>query len=76
MEGGKKRRHENVDLVDVDPEDLENGKELEREVNPEGLENGKELEREAQGAQGLNNNSGEGGPPLSRLIRGFRSKYH
>ena len=40
------------------------------------LENSKEAEREAQGAQGLGENCRESMSPLSRLIRGFRTKYH
>ena len=41
------------------------------------LENGKKEQREAQGAQGLNKDyCREGISPLSRLIRGFRGKYH
>ena len=40
------------------------------------LENSKEVEREDQGAQDLDENCRESMSPLSRLIRGFRNKYH
>ena len=42
------------------------------------LENSTEAGGEAQGTQGSSKNctSRESVPPLSRLIRGFRSKYH
>ena len=46
--------------------------------NPDNLENNKEAGAGAQGTQGLSKNctSSEGVSPLSRLIRGFRNKYH
>ena len=47
-------------------------------ANPDDLESNKEAGRGAQGTQGLSRNctSRESGSPLSRLIRGFRNKYH
>ena len=47
-------------------------------VNPDNLESVKEAGGGAQGAQGSSKicTSRESVPPLSRLIRGFRNKYH
>ena len=47
-------------------------------ANPDNLENSKEAGGGAQGAQGLSKNctSRESVSLLSRLIRGFRNKYH
>ena len=47
-------------------------------ANPENLESDKEAGGEAQGTQGSSKNftSRESVSPLSRLIRGFRNKYH
>ena len=48
-------------------------------ANPDNLEINKEAGGGAQGTQGLSNNrttSGESVSPFSRLIRGFRNKYH
>ena len=47
-------------------------------ANPENPENNKEAGGGAQGAQGSSTicTSRESVPPLSRLIRGFRNKYH
>ena len=47
-------------------------------ANPDNLENNKDARGEAQGTQGLSKNciSRESVTPLSRLIRGFRNKYH
>ena len=47
-------------------------------ANPDKLENSKEAGREAQGTQGLSKNctNRESVSPLSRLIKGFRNKYH
>ena len=49
-------------------------------ANPDNLliESNKEAEGGAQGTQGLSNNctSRESVSSLSRLIRGFRNKYH
>ena len=47
-------------------------------ANPDNLENSKESEGEAQGTQGISMNCTrrESVSPLSRLIRGFRNKYH
>ena len=47
-------------------------------ANPDNLENNKEAGGGAQGTQGLSKNytSRESVSPLSRLIRGFRNKYH
>ena len=47
-------------------------------TNPDNLENKKEAGVGAQGTQGLSKNctSGESVSPMSRLIRGFRNKYH
>ena len=47
-------------------------------ANPDNLENNKEEGGGAQGAQGSTNicTSRESVSPLSRLIRGFRNKYH
>ena len=47
-------------------------------ANPGNLENNKKARGGAQGTQGLNKNctSRESVPPLSRLTRGFRNKYH
>ena len=47
-------------------------------TNPYSLESNKEAGGEAQGAQGSSKNctSRESVSPLSRLIRGFRNKYH
>ena len=57
----KKRRQKRVGSVDVDPD----------------LEKIKEVMWEAQeGAHGLKNNCRESAFPLSRLLRGFRNKYH
>ena len=63
LEREKKRRKERVSSV---------------AANPENLENSKEAGGEAQGTQGLSKNSisRESVSPLSRLIRGFRNKYH
>ena len=46
--------------------------------NPDNLESNKEAEGGAQGTQGSSKNctSRESVSPLSRLIRGFRNKYH
>ena len=57
----KVRRQERVGLVGVDPEDLENRK---------------EVEKEAHAAQDLSKNCRESMSPLSRLIRGFWNKYN
>ena len=47
-------------------------------ANPDNLESNKEAGGGAQGAQGSSKNctSRESVSPLSRLIRGFRNKYH
>ena len=47
-------------------------------ANPDNLESNKEAGGGAQGTQGSSKNcsSRESVPPLSRLIRGFRNKYH
>ena len=47
-------------------------------TDQDSLENSKQAGRGAQGTQGLSKNctSRESMAPLSRLIRGFRSKYH
>ena len=47
-------------------------------ANPDNVESNKEAEGGAQGTQGSSNNctSRESVSPLSRLIRGFRNKYH
>ena len=47
-------------------------------VDPDNLESNKEAEEGAQGTQGSSKNSTsrESVSPLSRLIRGFRNKYH
>ena len=47
-------------------------------ANPDNLDNKKEAGRGVQGTQGLSKNctSRESVSPLSRLIRGFRNKYH
>ena len=47
-------------------------------ADPDNLENGKETGEEAQGTQGLGKNctSRESLSPLTRLIRGFRNRYH
>ena len=47
-------------------------------ANPDNLESNKEAEGGAQGTQGSNRNctSRESVSSLSRLIRGFRNKYH
>ena len=47
-------------------------------VNPDNLGSNKEAEGGAQGAQGSSKIciSRESVSPLSRLIRGFRNKYH
>ena len=47
-------------------------------ANPDNLESNKEAGGGAQGTQGSNKNctSRESVSPLSRLIRGFRNKYH
>ena len=47
-------------------------------ANPDNLESNKEAGGRAQGAQGSSKNctSRESVAPLSRLIRGFRHKYH
>ena len=47
-------------------------------ANPDNLESNKEAEGGAQGTQGSSKNcaSRESVSPLSRLIRGFRNKYH
>ena len=47
-------------------------------TDPDNLENSREAGREAQGPQGLCKNckSRERVSPLSRLIRGYRNKYH
>ena len=47
-------------------------------ANPDNLENNKEAGGGAQGAQGSSKicTSRESVSPLSRLIRGFRNKYH
>ena len=47
-------------------------------ANPDNLENSKEARGEAQGTQGLSKTctSRESVSPLSRLMRGFRNKYH
>ena len=47
-------------------------------ANPDKLESNKEAEWGAQGTQGSSKNctSRESVSPLSRLIRGFRNKYH
>ena len=49
-------------------------------ANPENLENNMEAGGEAEGTQGSivskNCTSRESVSPLSRLIRGFRNKYH
>ena len=47
-------------------------------TNPDNLESNKEAGGGAQGAQGSSKicTSRESVPPLSRLIRGFRNKYH
>ena len=47
-------------------------------ANPDNLESNKEAEGGAQGTQGSSKNytSRECVSPLSRLIRGFRTKYH
>ena len=48
-------------------------------ANPDNLESNKEAEGGAQGTQGSSKNctsSKESVSPLSRLIRGFRNKYH
>ena len=61
---GERRRQESVGSagsVDVDPKDLENRK---------------EAKSEAHGDQGLSNNCRERVSPLSRLIVGFRNRYH
>ena len=62
MEREKKHRQERVGSVAADPDNLEKSKEA---VG-------------AQGTQGLRKNcaSRESVSPLSRLIRGFRNKYH
>ena len=64
MEKGKKCRKERVGPV---------------AVNPDNLESNKEAEGGAQGTQGSSKictRSRESVSPLSRLIRGFRNKYH
>ena len=47
-------------------------------ANPDNIESNKEAGGGAQGAQGSSRNctSRESVSPLSRLIRGFRNKYH
>ena len=47
-------------------------------ANPDNLESNKEAGGGAQGSHGSNKNctSRESVSPLSRLIRGFRNKYH
>ena len=47
-------------------------------VNPDNLQNRKEAGGGAQDTQGLSKNytNRESVSPLSRLIRGFRNKYH
>ena len=47
-------------------------------TNPDNLENNKEAGGGAQGTQGSSKDytSRESVSPLSRLIRGFRNKYH
>ena len=47
-------------------------------ANPDNLESNKEVGRGAQGSQDSSKNytSRESVTPLSRLIRGFRNKYH
>ena len=47
-------------------------------ANPDNLESNKEAGGEAQGTQGSSKNctSRKSVSPLSRLIRGFRNKYH
>ena len=47
-------------------------------ANPDNLESNKEAEGGAQGTRGSSKNctSRESVSPLSRLIRGFRNKYH
>ena len=47
-------------------------------ANPNNLESNKEAGGGVQGTQGSSKNctSRESVPPLSRLIRGFRNKYH
>ena len=47
-------------------------------ANPDNLESSKEAVGGAQGTLGLSKNctSRESVSPLSRLIRGFRNKYH
>ena len=57
----KKLRQESNCSVDVDPKDLENRK---------------EAERQAQSAQGISKNCRESVSPLSRLIRCFYDKYN
>ena len=45
-------------------------------VDPEDLEDDKQAEKEAQGAQELSKNCRESMSPLSRLIKDFRIKCH
>ena len=58
--------------------DLSGKRKTSSAANPDNLENGKEAEGGAQGTQGLSKNctSRDMMPPLSRLVRGFRNKYH
>ena len=64
MEREKKRRQERI------------GSEA---ANPDNVKNRKEAGGETQGNQGISKNcttSRESVSPVSRLIRGFRNKYH
>ena len=63
VEREKKRKQESVGSVAADPDVHENSK---------------DAERKAQGTEGLRNNCTrrESVSPFSRLIRGFRNKYH
>ena len=47
-------------------------------ASPDNLQNSRAAGREGQGTQGLSKNctSRERVSPLSRLIKGFRNKYH
>ena len=57
----KKRRQESVGSVDVDPEDLENSTQAEREL---------------QDVEGPSKNCRERVSPSSCLIKAFRNKHH
>ena len=87
-EGGQKSARNRKIAVDAVRETgetwVESGKKYRKErvgsvaANSDNLGSNKEAEGGAQGAQGSNKicTSRESVSPLSRLIRGFRNKYH